>query len=179
MATEVKKEVNLSPTDTALVLESQQELKVLVKDIEGILDKIDADCNKAVAAGKKSVRETGKETKEIRLHAGYWIVSKNGKEQKNIIFEIVGAKEQGMLQKLAIAQSSVMASPDFSYSDKLQILMSYIGDESRILLDILNKIHEELFSNRPIGAVSAASEELREKCALIKTRIQQVEDSLK
>ena len=170
MPTEVKKEARLSIADTELVLGSQQELKALVKKIEGVLGQIKAEITNITATNKESVRKTGKETKEINLYGGYW---------GQIPIEIVGAKEQGMLQKLSTAQSTVMASPEFEHSDKLQILMRYLGDEGRFLLDIINKIHLEFIGRKPVTEASAVLDGLRDLCALIRTRIQQVEDSFK
>ncbi|MBW3004864.1 hypothetical protein KY310_03455 [Candidatus Woesearchaeota archaeon] len=169
MATEAKKEAGLSAADTALVLGSQQELKALVKKVEGVLDTVKTDINKILESNKESVRKTGREVKEINLRGGYW---------GSITLEIVGTDDQGMAQKLSTAQATIMNSPDFNYSDKLQKLMRYLGDEYRFLLDLLHKVQLEFMGKKPITEVSAILDGLRDLCALLRTRIQQVEEFL-
>lgn len=170
MPANTEKEVRLSTADTALVLESQQKLKALVKKIEGVLDKFKAEISRITAENKRSVRKTGKETKIIQPLGGYW---------SPVIFEIIGTKDQGLVQKLAAVQSTVMKDPNFSYSDKLQKMMRYLGDEHRLLLDILAKIQAEFSFERPITEISAVIDGMRDLCALIRTRIQQVENILR
>ncbi|MBD3303745.1 hypothetical protein GF343_01245 [Candidatus Woesearchaeota archaeon] len=170
MSVNTEKEARLSTADTALVLESQQELKALVKKIRDILDKIKTEISRITAESKKSVRKTGKEIKNIRPLGGYWSL---------VIFEIIGTEDPGMVQKLAAVQSTVMKDPNFSYSDKLQKMMRYLGDEHRLLLDILNKIQAEFSIEKPITEISAVIDGMRDLCDLIRTRIQQVESTFK
>ena len=141
------------PTETKKVNQSDSALTLVLatqKELESIIKKV----KKAVSTYKGAT--------------GHW---------NEIIIEIVGTDNQGMLQKLIVVQSTLRNMPNMVYSTELQKIAAYLGDEFNFLNDINKLITSELVFAREKGTVEAILDEMNRLCDFINARIHSIRTS--
>lgn len=122
-----------------------------------------------VLASQKELEALVKEIK--RLITKY---SGQTSHWNTILQDIIGNKEQGMMQKLAVIQSSLRALPNIVYSSELQRIAAYLGDEFNFLEDVNRLITTELVFAKEKGTAAAILDEIGRLCDFINTRIRSI-----
>jgi len=96
----------------------------------------------------------------------------------NILRDIVGSKEQGMMQKLITVQGTVRDLPNIVYSSELQRIAAYLGDEFNFLDDINRLITTELVFAKKKGTIAAILDEIGRTGDMISARIRSIKTEI-